>query len=647
MMKRLLFLGVTLVAGLIHGCGGDNSIADGPDDDGGAAAAAAIIDILLSNTQLGTSTTAVPVTIEAQVKDSSSVVIPGVTVDFSAPTGALTVIQAVTDANGIATAELRNGGDQTNRQITVTVSAGSALNQATVNVTGTELNFVSGPSGLAQSDTAGYIVALTDSDGKGIQGQTVTLSSALGNTITAPNVITDPSGQVSFDYTADNAGNDLLGAGALGETAGQTVVISDDSFTLEIAGMLTEIPLNTPTDVTVTWIANGNPVVGGDVAFASTAGTIVEQAPPNDVTDANGQQTVSISSTSAGPVLITATGQPSGPTTSVSAEFVATVPANIELQAEPLTVATGDQATLTATVTDANSNPVKNVIVNFTRLMDPSAGSLSSPTGETNTSGIATAVYTAGQTATGQDDVVIQATVQGTAITATENLTVARKELFISLGTGNDLFEPNTAQFRKEWVVQVTDADGNAVSGVAVQVSINSLRWLQGCYYVAGDIWVREVTASCLDEDTNRNGVLDVVPTVPVDEDTNMNTRIEAGNIALVSAQGGVPGQAANVITDATGTALVDVFYPQNYHGWVEAEIEAKASVAGTETRRSTRFTLPAKAADISNTNASPPGVRSPFGENSWNLGPNIDLSQNGCLSAPEDPDPVPSLGNC
>ncbi|NIR97408.1 MAG: hypothetical protein GWO03_04925, partial [Gammaproteobacteria bacterium] len=51
-------------------------------------------------------------------------------------------------------------------------------------------------------------------------------------------------------------------------------------------------------------------------------------------------------------------------------------------------------------------------------------------------------------------------------------------------------------------------------------------------------------------------------------------------------------------VTDATGTALVDVLYPQNYHGWVEVEIEAKASVAGTETRRTTRFILDAKAED-------------------------------------------------
>jgi hypothetical protein len=448
---------------------------------------------------------------------------------------------------------------------------------------------------------------------------------------------------VSFSYTADNAGADQVTA-AVDSLPGvpdavKSVDISDDAFTLAIAGGLTEIPLNSPTDVTVTWIAGGIPVAGSTVNFATTRGVLT---PISVVTDANGQGTVSIQAANAGPALITATGQPSGPTTSISAEFVATVPATMELQANPLTVATGDQSTLTATVVDANNNPVKNQTVNFAIVAG--AGNLSAPSAQTDTFGRATSVFTAADTPSGQNGVTVQASVVGTAIVVTESLTVAGKELFISLGTGNDLFEPNSAQFRKEWVVQVTDADGAAVSGVNVQISINSLKWFQGCYVVGQDAWARVVTAACNDEDINRNGVLDIAPTVPVDEDINLNGRIEAGNIALVAAQGGVAGQAANVVTDATGTALVDVLYPQNYHGWVQVEIEAKASVAGTETRRTTRFILDAKAEDLNDVQAAPPGEFSPFGQNSWDGGAVIDLTQNSCLSAPEDPDPQPSL---
>ncbi len=413
----------------------------------------------------------------------------------------------------------------------------------------------------------------------------------------------------------------------LGESTTAPIAISDDSFAIAIENDLVEIPLNTPTDVIVTWVSNAVPVVGSDVDFATTRGVLT---PTSATTVAGGIATVSVQSATAGPATINATGQPGGPTTSTAVEFVATIPANLDLQTDPLTVGTGEQATITATVTDANGNPVKNQVIDFSILLDPTGGSLASPTASTDSQGRANTVYTAGGTPSAQNGVQIQATVRGTAITQVENLTVARAELFISLGTGNDLFEPNSAQFRKEWVIQVTDADGNAVSGTNVQVSINSLRWIQGCYVVGEDNWVKVTTATCNDEDVNRNGVLD---TIPADEDTNANGRIEAGNIALVAAQGGGAGQAANVTTDNTGTALVDVLYPQSYHGWVEVEIEAKASVAGTETRRTVSFVLDAKAADITDTQAAPPGIISPFGRQ-------LDGAEPFCTTAPENPQP-------
>ena len=635
-MKRLLTFGIIVLSAVLAGCSGSgNTITGQAGGGGGGTAEANSISLIVSSTQLGTQPGANPVIVTAQVKDVANAVIQGATVFFAATSGDITVTQQVTDPTGNAIAEVRNGGDPTNRTITVTATVlrpdgTSVQNSINIQVGTTRLRFIAGPAALAQGDSADYTVALEDELGQGIAGQLVGLTSALGNTISAGSTVTDSAGVVQFTYTATTAGTDTIGATALNSNvvASQTVDISNDSFSLAIAGGLTEIPLNTPTNVTVTWISGGVPVVGSPVNFATTRGVLT---PTSGVTDGAGQVTVSIQAATAGPVLINATGQPSGPTTSISAEFIATIPANLDLQAEPLTIATGDQSTLTAQVTDANSNPVKNQVVDFSILLDPSSGSLSSPTAVTDSSGRAVTVYTAGATSTAQDGVQIQAVIQGTAITALENLTVARKELFISLGTGNDINEPNQAQFRKEWVVQVTDADGNAVNGVNVQVSINSLQWIQGCYVQGTTQWVQMVTAVCDDEDSNRNGVLDTFPTVPVDEDFNSNGRIEAGNIALVAAQGGIAGQAANVVTDITGSALVDVFYPQNYHGWVRVEIEAKASVAGTETRRTVSFVLDAKAADIVNLQASPPGQFSPFGRQ-------VDGGQ--CTTAPEDPQP-------
>ena len=637
-MKRLFSLGLSTLLLVLAGCGGDGNTVSTPPSDQGSGdnsnASVAIIELVASSTQLGSAPDAPPVTITAQAKDGTNAVVANALVSFEATSGSITVTQPTTDDIGQALAELGNGLNPQNRDITVTARvttpSGTVQSSIVVSVVGTRLRFVSGPDSLALDDTATYDFVLEDSASTGISGQLVSVSSDLGNTLSATSLLTDGAGAISIGYTAVNAGDDTLSASALNDTVAISapITISDDAFAITIENDLTEIPLNTPTDVTITWVSNAVPVVGSNVDFATTRGVLT---PTTATTIAGGTATVSIESATAGPATISATGQPDGPTTSVTVEFVATVPENLELQASPLTVGTLEQSTLTATVTDTSGNPVKNQVIDFSILGDPTGGSLSSPTAVTDSQGRATTVYTAGGTPSAQNGVEIQASVRGTAIAQSEELTVARAELFISLGTGNDLFEPNTAQFRKEWVVQVTDADGNAVSGTNVQVSINSVRWFQGCYVVGENAWVRVVTLTCADEDLNRNGVLDAVP---IDEDNNANGRIEAGNIALVAAQGGGAGQAANIVTDNTGTALVDVLYPQSYHGWVEVEIEAKASVSGTETRRTVKFILDAKAEDIANTNASPPGVLSPFGRQSVGAEPLCD-------TAPEDDQPA------
>src|SRR5690606_37174338 len=156
-----------------------------------------------------------------------------------------------------------------------------------------------------------------------------------------------------------------------------------------------------------------------------------------------------------------------------------TVPATLELQASPFTVATNDQSTLTAIVRDALGNLVKNQTINFV-LTDTSNGSLSVAQAVTNSQGRAQTFYNASSSTSAVNGVRIDATVAGTVVTDFVELTVAKREVFISLGTGNEIEEPNTALYRKEWVIQVTDAQGNGVNQVPVSVSILSRRYWEG-----------------------------------------------------------------------------------------------------------------------------------------------------------------------
>jgi hypothetical protein len=188
------------------------------------------------------------------------------------------------------------------------------------------------------------------------------------------------------------------------------------------------------------------------------------------------------------------------------------------------------------------------------------------------------------------------------------DITVAKRELFISIGTGNTIFEPNSAQYRKEFIVQVSDSQGNGVEGVNVQTGILSNFYLKGTSTYNGVRWVRAYSTppgGCADEDINRNGVLDA------GEDNNGSLRIEAGNIATAVAQNGSGG---NFVSDSGGFGIVDVFYPQEFAEWVYVTLEATTSVQGTEFAEASNFLLPGSSEDFSDENVVPPGFDSPFG---------------------------------
>src|SRR5690606_5893139 len=95
------------------------------------------------------------------------------------------VVQAVTDGNGQALALLSNGSDISNRPITVTASVGGITNSVVVNVLGTRLRLTPPSASLSVSDSANFTAVLEDSAATGISGETLTVESELGNTLTA------------------------------------------------------------------------------------------------------------------------------------------------------------------------------------------------------------------------------------------------------------------------------------------------------------------------------------------------------------------------------------------------------------------------------------------------------------------------------
>jgi hypothetical protein len=606
-MRKLKLLLITAAMALVGGCSGsDNSLVADPNVAAPGTPEAAVIATLtlLTSTAAISSDGSETATITALVRDADNNVMEDIGIAFSANSGSLIVTQpAVTDSNGILTAALSPGGDLTNRTITVTATADTITATVTVAITGTTV-VVSGPNSLPVGQSSNYLITVTNSSGTPISGASVTINSALGNTINASPVTTDLDGQGSFTLSADNAGVDTLSASVLGATSVPVMVtMSADAFSFSAPAPdpLPEIPLNTNQSVTVNWQSGGLPVNGLPVNFSTTRGTVT----PNVINATAGNATVDISATNAGPAVITATNT-DGTSTQLVVEFVASIPATLELQASPLNTGVNEQSTITATVRDAAGNFVKNQVIDFS-LTDITGGTLSVGQAITDSAGQAQTFYTASTVTSSVGGVQVDATVQSTAVTDTVNLTVAQRAQFLSIGTGNEIQEINEdAQYRVVYAIQVTDSLGRGVAGEAVQVSILSDFYMKGfrVFPLGASSWSTTVIATCPDEDINRNGILDA------GEDFNVSGQIEANNIATVS-----PTAGGSLVTDQSGFVLVDVTYPQEFAGYVRVTLQATvAEVGGTEFAESTTFTLTGAASDFNNQNNSPPGPVSPFG---------------------------------
>jgi hypothetical protein len=546
-------------------------------------------------------------TITVLVRNASNNFVSGVAVSFAASSGGLTVTQGTTDSSGAAIAMLSPAGDPTNRNITVTATVGSSKATIVVPVVGTTLT-LTGPSSLVTGSSGTYNVTLADAGKNPISATAVTVASP-GNTVTPTTVTTNAAGSGTFQVTAAKAGSDTVTASALGQSASQDLTVSSQSFTFTAPAANALSPLNQALGVTVHWTSAGAPVAGQTVSFASTRGTL---SAASAVTDASGNASVTVSSTTAGPAIIAASA--TGVTAQVPVTFESTVPSAIAIQASPDTIATQEQSTITAIVRDAAGNLVNNQTVDF-KLTDVTGGSLSFATVVTDTEGVAQTVYTASGTPSTSNGVVVSATVQGTAITASTTLTVGGQTVFISLGTGNQIGENSSkTQFQMPWVVQAVDSSGNPVNNVAITFTIHSSSrpnwaYAKGTYEVCASVWVQYNTTpgcpatppvTCDNEDVNLTGVYEA------SEDTNNNGKLDPGDVAVAT-----PG---SVVTASDGSATFLVEYPEDHAQWVQATLTATATVQGTQSSTEATFVLPIASIYLTTTSANPPGFVSPYG---------------------------------
>lgn len=631
---------LALLLSLIAGCG-SGGLTDPAPTPGGSSVPASI-DLLVSSPQLN-SDDASPVTLTALVKDSQNRAMADQKVYFTASSGILKNLStgtgeseitdgsAITDAGGMATAQLSTSGNPTCRiiNLTATVSGKSATNA--VAVTGTNISIDPPTFSLPFNDPAGkqITVSLRDSAGTAILGKTVSIVSTSGNSSFIPSgpYTTDNCGQVQVTVTnATDTVKDTITATAIGISSKAILTINMAKLTVWVTAADTQIPINTEQAFTVTYTESDTAVSGERIYFTTTRGAIT---PSSCATDAAGTATVSVSSENSGPAVLTAYTMGTTPTsTQVSIIFVAKTATKMDFSAFPAIVNTNaagrdsEKSLIKVVLRDDQDNLVMGKAVDFRIIQDASAGWLSKASAVTDMYGMATTNYVAGGAPSGLNNVIIRATVQDAPdVSRTTTLTVGDQDLFISLATGPEIGDgdaPNT--YKKNYVALVTDVAGRPKEGAVVTATVTPRYYRKGYYDSSnGKSWeqVNTLTTSlatdpidlaCWNEDgITQNRLYDYNGVLDIGEDQNANSRLDPGNVASVTA----------TVTDSSGHSTLSISYARDYAYWVNVKLEVRASLFGSTTSAVQYFTLPGAATDYSSLDQSPPGNPSPFGSNS------------------------------
>lgn len=603
---------------LLSACGQRPDAAGGfgtdPTDTGGISVR--VITNVNSITTGGTDTA----TITALVTDENNNALAGTDVVLSTSSGVLQDLTTISDENGEVSATLKLPLDYQNQNITVTAEVQGVRSTAALAAIGSSIE-VSGPDNLVSGDEAELVINLVAGNDEPIANHPISVVSIAGNVISPTFPTTGPDGRVTVSVGTVN-GDDEIRVSALNGTVSteHEFEVSQDILRFEEGIEDTELPVAQTNAVTVTWTSQSQPVVGQLLLFSTTAGEIVGNS--SIATNANGQATVQIRSNSYGPVKLTVEdASDSRPKTSADLEFVGTNPATISLDASVSRVEVGGTSTLMASVKDAQGNPVKNQIVDFTSL-DLKGGQISPASATSNSEGVASVTFTAGSNATEANDISITGTVKGTAITNSMALSVTEKVLNVTLGTSNLLTVRNfDTQYGIAFVSQVADGGGAPIEGADVALSITPLRYFKGMMQVYQDEagepvgWAATVTATCESEDINGNRILDA------GEDRNGNGSLDPQDPAILSAVEDNQINAATIVggtgaltTDATGSGFFELRYPKSHSLWATVNVNAHAEALGTEAINSFEKRLSILASETDDVTVAPPNRISPYG---------------------------------
>jgi hypothetical protein len=533
---------------LLTACGGGggsggSSLFGGGSASGGTTTPAAS-DVLVSLsassvTNAGTETVTATIT----AVDASRNAVSGIPITVKVDNNAVAVVSGTsTDTTGKLTATIQLGTDRTNRVVTVTATSGTITRSAAFAVVGSKL-IATVQQAVITPNTAGQIqYRLTDNNSNPMTQLPILISATGLPQVTGT---TDSNGAFIYNYTSPSTtGNLDITASAAGVTNTQTVLVQSGSGSI--------------------------PAVAQSITSASVT------ASPSVVAVNSG--------------------------------------------------ATNNRSEIRALFLSSSNAPLQNVRVKFDLNGDVNSVGGTLATGGnivySDANGVAATAYAPGSRSSPTDGVTVRAcyytddaTAQAGACStsALTHLTVTSEPLAVTIGTDNTISSgAGGLTYIKQFVVLVVDSSGQAKSGVQITPSIDLTSYIKGFYGHPG-AWSRVTSTppatgdgytgpTCLNEDINRNGVLEA------GEDVNSNGSLDPRKSDVAVSMVG------SSITDANGLAILQIQYPKNVATWVNFVITVGASgISGTEGRTTWSGQLPAAASEFTATE-SPSFQVSPYG---------------------------------
>ena len=593
-------------------------------------------------------------TITALVTNSDNNAVADTEVAFSASAGVLQNVSATTDDTGVASATLNLSQTYENQNIIITVSDDSG-SISTVNVvaSGSALE-VSGPDNLGIGDKALLFIRLTAGSGEPIGNQSVEITSMAGNGVSPAELVTDFDGQVEVSVSSENFSDTLLISALNGSvSASHSFDVVEDLLTFTNVSEAEELAVGGQRVIMTNWTRLGQPVAGETLRFSTTVGSIV--APSTVVTDSDGNASIQVSSTSAGPSIISVEAVTGGtPQADIDVEFVATVPQRVQISTSDSLVDVNETSIITATVTDALGNLVKNSEVSFSSA-DLKGGQLNPASAITNSAGIASVIFTAGGNPTELGEVQISSEVKGTGIVDSLALSVFKRALNITIGSGNEIeIKPLGTQYAVPLIVQVNDGSGTPLEDATVRVSARPLSFRKGMLELedSDNRTQNQVSAAGEDFDADHWGPADsniVCPAEDLDgdrildedgdatEDTNNNGALDPQDPASVT---GIEGDFATLSggslqTDVNGSGFFELLYPASNAVWASVEITARAEALGDEAIDTYTITLAMPASAANAVDVSPANRFSPYGTDVSSDIVRLNVPNNGQIDVP------------